>query len=262
MLAPYKLIFQHRVLAMELVRRELFEKYGNAVLGGGWAIIQPLALMLVFAFVFGYIFELRFEGIEVDFAVFMPAGYQVWMTVMIGLSGAATALTGNVGLLKQMDFPSPVLVVKTVVIALIAQAVALTFVISYGLIQFQFIGWMHLLLIPLIIFEILFIIGLGWLLSGITVFFRDMPEFLNTFFLINMYILPIIWPPNQIPGPFAAVIPYNPFTYIIYPFQDVLVYGRFEHPIAWIIFPLMAFFFFHVGYWLFRKMEPVYGDML
>ncbi|WP_421790291.1 ABC transporter permease [Hyphobacterium sp.] len=267
MLAPYKLIYQHRVLAYELVRRELFDRYGNAVLGGAWVIIQPLALMLVFAFIFTIVFNVRFDQTpEVDipfgFGTFLIMGYQSWMSIMMGLSAATLALTSNAGLLKQIDFPSPVLVVKIIVTAIIAQVIGIVFGIVLGFLDAGIIHLTALLVIPLLFFQILFIIGLGWILAALTVFFRDISELLNTFFLVNLYIMPVIWPPGNVPGVFEPIIKYNPFSYIIYTYQDALGYGKFEHPIAWIVFPLMALFFFHFGYWLFRKMEPVYGDML
>jgi lipopolysaccharide transport system permease protein len=54
----------------------------------------------------------------------------------------------------------------------------------------------------------------------------------------------------------------NPFSYMIWCYQDALYFGRFEHPAAWVVFPLASLFTFALGYRVFRKLKTFFGNVL
>lgn len=264
-LQPYRFCWQKRVLALELGRRELFDRYGHAALGVAWVVLQPLALMVVLAFVFAIVFKVKFGGTDilpVDYTVFMCSGYQAWMAVTVALSSASQAVVGNSGLLKQIEFPVPILVVKCVLVSLIAQAVGLGFVIFYSAFVLGYLPALLVLVVPLLVLQTLLMIGLGWMCASVTVFFRDFPEVLSTFFMVNLYILPIVYPPSVVPPAFQTAIAINPFSHLIYCYQDVLIYGAFEHPMSWLLFTAFALLSFHFGFRFFRATERVFGDLI
>lgn len=262
---PYRFCWRHHVLALELARREVFDRYGNAALGAAWIILQPLALMAVLAFVFSFVFKIKFvgeAGSAADYTIFMCAGYQAWIGLTVSLAASTQAVVGNTGLLKQVEFPAPVLVVKAVLVGLISQAVGMGFVILYAAIVCGHISALLPLIVPLLALQTLMLIGLGWMCASVTVFFRDFSEVLSTFFMINLYILPIVYPPTVVPAAFALAIAFNPFSHMIYCYQDALVYGAFEHGWSWLIFAVLALASFHFGFRFFRATERVFGDLI
>jgi lipopolysaccharide transport system permease protein len=264
--APLSLIWSKRVLALELARRELFERYGLSAFGRFWAVFQPLALMAVLAFVFVYVFRVRIGGTNstpgIDYTLFMCAGFQAWMGISAGLSASSQAVIGNAPLIKQIEFPTPILVVKATLTALIPQAVGLTFVLFYSVIALGYISPLLPLLGPLLLLQIFAMIGLGWMCAVITVFFRDFSEVLSTFLMISLYILPIVYPPTAIPREFQVAISLNPFSHMIYAYQDVLVYGAIQHPESWAVLAGLALVTFFLGYRMFRRTQHVFGELV
>lgn len=257
--------WRNRVLAIELARRELFERYGLSAFGTFWAIFQPLALMSVLAFVFVVVFRVKIGGQgapAIDYTLFMCAGYQAWMGISGSMVASCQGVIGNAPLIKQIEFPTPILVVKAVLTALIPQAVGLIFVMFYAVFAFGYISPLLPLLFPLLLLQVLMMIGIGWMCAVITVFFRDFTEILSTFLMISLYILPIVYPPNIIPPEFKTAISFNPFSHLIYAYQDVLVYGEIQHPDSWIYMTIMALVCFVLGYRFFQKTQHVFGELV
>jgi lipopolysaccharide transport system permease protein len=54
----------------------------------------------------------------------------------------------------------------------------------------------------------------------------------------------------------------NPFSYLTWCFQDACYHGRFEHPWAWAVLPVLAFTAFAVGARVFRTLKPMFGGAL
>lgn len=262
---PLSLIWSNRALAFELARREMFERYGVSVLGVFWAVFQPLALMVVLAFVFVVVFRVKIGGTgtpSIDYTLFMCAGYQAWMGISTAMITASQAVVGNSPLIKQIEFPTPILVAKTTLTAFIPQFVGLFFVIFYAVIALGFLSPILPLVLVLLLFQALLMTGLGWICAVITVFFRDFSEVLSTFLMVSLYILPIVYPPNIIPPEFQTAISFNPFAHVIYAYQDVLVFGAIEHPASWMWFGGMSVVVFVLGYRLFRSTQHVFGDLV
>ena len=61
---------------------------------------------------------------------------------------------------------------------------------------------------------------------------------------------------------FQAALYFNPFSYMVWCFQDAIYFGRFEHPSAWIVFPLLSALLLTLGYRAFRKLKPMFGNVL
>jgi lipopolysaccharide transport system permease protein len=99
-------------------------------------------------------------------------------------------------------------------------------------------------------------------LAAIGPYFRDIKDFVQVFNSVAMFILPIPYLPQALPAIIRPILYINPFSYLIWCCQDVLFYGSFEHPYAWvalIIFSLVSFVF---GYRVFRKLKTMFGNVL
>jgi lipopolysaccharide transport system permease protein len=105
-------------------------------------------------------------------------------------------------------------------------------------------------------------IGVAYILAPIGVYFRDIKDFVQLFSILGIYLMPIFYLPNWVPSLFKPLIYLNPFSYLIWCYQDALYYGRIEHPWAWIVVVLLSVGTFIFGYRIFRKLKPALGDLL
>jgi lipopolysaccharide transport system permease protein len=197
-----------------------------------------------------------------DYTTYILAGLVPWLGVQDALSKACTAITSNSNLVNQVIFPIEILPIKTVFAAIFTQCISISLLFFYISI-YQSTVWATFILVPiLMIFQIMMMIGLSFILAGIGVFFRDLKEIVQLFCLAGVYIMPVFYLPDWVPDQFKAVMYLNPFSYMIWCYQDAIYYGRFEHPIAWLVFPVFSAILFIFGYRLIQKLKPVMGDSL
>ena len=117
-------------------------------------------------------------------------------------------------------------------------------------------------MIPLVALHFLMLLGLAYLLSIFGLFVRDIRDLVQIFLTVGIFITPVIFTPDILGGKLGLIVKANPFSYPIFCFQDVLFFGRFEHPEAWIVFPCMSLILFLVGRFAFMKLKPAMGDVI
>jgi lipopolysaccharide transport system permease protein len=110
--------------------------------------------------------------------------------------------------------------------------------------------------------HLLFAIGIAWLLSSVGVFVRDMKDVITVAITAGIYVLPIVYLPQWVPPAFQPLINLNPFSAMIWVYQDVLYFGRFEHPWAWVFFTVMTLVAFGLGYRVFGRLKAQFGSVL
>ncbi len=256
---------RHFELTWEMTKRELTDRYAGQAIGAVWTIGHPLIQTLVYVYIFTFVFAGRmtgFEHISFDYTTYMLAGLVPWLTFNEVLSKSTQSIVGNANLVKQLVFPLEILPVKTVWASLLAQLVGTACMLLYVLIACRTLSWMYILLPVLIAFQMLLMIGMAFLLGSFAAYFRDIKEFVQIFAVISIYLLPIVYHPSMVPPVFQPFLYVNPFSYMIWCYQDVCYYGSFEHLWAWPVFLGMSLFVFTLGYRTFRKLKPYFGNVL
>ena len=260
-----QLLTRHRQLTLELARREIGERYAGQWFGTFWAIGHPLALILVYIFVFGFVFRTRIGGttdLPLDYTAYMLSGLIPWLAFQESMGKASTVITSNANLVKQVIFPIEVLPIKGVIATLVTQCVFLVMLAVYALATAQMLLWTYLLLPVLLVLQALAMIGVSYSLAAIGAYFRDVKDFVQVFCSVAFFLLPILYLPEAVPSAVRPVLYVNPFSYLVWCYQDVLYFGRFEHPWAWCVFVPLSLFVFIIGYRIFRKLKPMFGNVL
>jgi lipopolysaccharide transport system permease protein len=114
----------------------------------------------------------------------------------------------------------------------------------------------------ILVSQFLAMAGVAFVLSAIGTFIRDVRDLVQLSAVVLIFLMPIVYLPNQIPSAFNPLLWLNPFTYMVYCYQDALYFGRFAHPYSWVAFPLWSAFIFTAGYRLFRRVRPFFADVL
>jgi hypothetical protein len=112
-------IWAYRQLFAIMAWRDLAVRYKQTVIGIAWALIRPLATMIVFTIVFGKIAALPSEG-AAPYAVMVFAGLLPWTFFATALTEAAGSLIGNSNLISKVYFPRLIVPIAAVMVALLA----------------------------------------------------------------------------------------------------------------------------------------------
>jgi lipopolysaccharide transport system permease protein len=259
------LLTRHRVLTFEMARREITDRYAGQLFGIFWTFFHPLILILVYIFIFNFVFVSKVGGtlaLPLDMTAYILSGIIPWLAFQDAMSKATTVITTNANLVKQVIFPIEVLPVKGVLATLFTELVFLVMLVIYTLITAKSL-WITYLLLPVILFfQVLAMVGVSYILGAVGTYIRDTKDVIQVFLTLGMWFVPILYLPEAIPQAIRTILYINPFTHMIFCYQDVLYFGRFQHPWSWLIFPLLSLVVFLYGYRLFRKLKTMFGNVL
>ncbi len=261
---PAILVFRkHRELIGELVARELRDRHSGQVLGVVWAFGHPLLLMVFYTFLFAYVFPARYgsgAGVS-DYSTNVLAGLVSWLAFQDLLSRSPSILVSQSNLVKQIVFPTEVLPMKTAIASAMSYAAGLLFAVVYAA-WHGTLSWLTLTLPLLVLFQILAMIGVAFILSAIGVFLRDLRDVVQVFSSVNLFAQPILYNPFATPDWLSWVFAANPFSYLVWCWQDALFHGEFLHTVAWFVFPIGSLITLATGWLVFERTRHAFGDAL
>lgn len=260
-----RLLIRHWQLTLEMTKRDIGERYAGQVFGIFWAVGHPIILMAVYLFIFAIIFKVAVGGtteMPLDYSTYLLSGLIPWLTFQEAMARSSVVITGNSNLVKQVVFPIEVLPVKAVFASLPSQMVSSVILVGYVAFRFSSVPWTYALIPLVLVLQGMTMIGTAFILAALGVYFRDLKDFIQVFLLVGMYLLPVFYLPDMVPALFRPVLYLNPFSYMIWCFQDVFFFGRIEHPFAWPIFILGGIIIFYCGEHVFSKLKITFGNAL
>ena len=248
-------VWAYRGFILGSVKREFQSKYRNSLLGATWMVLNPLAMILVYTIIFSQVMRAKLPGVDNAFAysIYLCAGIITW-----GLFAEITGRAQNVflehaNLLKKLNFP------RLCLPAVIVLNAGLNFAIIFGLfsgfllLSGNFPGWAFLALIPLLIIQTAFAIGLGIILGVLNVFFRDVGQLFGIVLQFWFWLTPIVYPATILPETARRLMAFNPMASLVVAYQAILVNGHWPHwQTLWLI-TLLAVLLCGLGARLFRK---------
>jgi lipopolysaccharide transport system permease protein len=259
------LVARHRRLAVAMARRELSSRYAGQMMGSFWIVGHPLLQMLIYIFLFGIVFQQRIGGsadLPRDYTIYILSGLVPWLTILPVLTGSCISIIVNVALVKQFTFDLEVLPIKDVLTASVFWFVGIAITTIYTLFVYHALPLTYLLLPIVVLIQVLTMIGFAWLLSAVSVFFRDLKDIMAVWANLGVFLLPIVYLPQWVPALFRPIIYANPLSCIIWIHQDVLYFGRIEHPGSWLASIAFAVFIFTTGHRVFQRLRPLFGNAL
>jgi len=256
---------KYRALTWQMARREVTDRYSGQVFGLLWMVLHPLSLLLVYVFIFGYVFKVRIGGtpeLPLDYTTYLLAGVIPWLGFQDALAKSSTVILGNANLVKQVIFPVEILPVKGVIASLAGQAILTLLLVVYVIAVHRTLPWTYALTPLLILIQAGMMIGVCYVVSAISVFFRDTKDFVQAFATVGLYLMPALYLPEFVPGVFRPLLYLNPLSYLVWCYQDALYFGRIAHPYAWVVLIVFSLVVLRLGSHVFQRLKTVFGNML
>ncbi len=210
-----------RDLLRELVARDMKLRYKGSVMGIAWSLLNPLAQLLVFSFIFKLILPLNIP----NYTAFLFTGLLVWTWFQTSLFAATTAIIEGEALIKRPGFPTAILPVVTVLSNLIHFLIALPLLMLFLIITGVGIQWTIVLLPLVVAVQFLFALSLAYFAATFHVTFRDTQHLIGVALMLLFYLTPIFYDSSVVPEQFQFVYRLNPILHLIEAYRAILVEG-------------------------------------
>lgn len=210
-------LWRYRELVYFFVWRDLKVRYRQTTIGAGWAVVQPLMMMVVFGLLLGRLAGLPSDNLPRP--VFYFAGLLPWLYFSGALTQATNSLVTNQALVKKVYFPRLALPVASVLVGLADLGIASTALI--GLMVFYGIapGLPSLLAPFFVALGTLTALALGLWLAPLNAVSRDVRHAVGFVVQMWMFASPVVYPSSLVPERWRALYNLNPLATVVEGFR-------------------------------------------
>jgi lipopolysaccharide transport system permease protein len=254
-------LWKYRELLYILAKRDISVRYRQTVLGIAWAVIRPVAMMVLFTLVFGRIAGLPSDGAPYSLLVF--AGLIPWFFFSSALAESSASLVVNGNLLSKVYFPRLLIPMSAVGVALVDLLIGLTLLGVWMAWLGQPFSYRVLLLPLYIVLAFGASLGLGLWFSALNVKYRDFQFVVPFLIQIGLYASPIGFSSNVIPEQLRFLLSLNPMVAVIEGFRWALLGDKFVVRYESIVLSIMVTLVVLLGgLWFFRRTERAFADVI
>ena len=253
-------LWYYRDLLYFLIWRDIKVRYAQSVLGVGWAVIQPVFLMIVFTLVFGRLARLDSDG--APYAIFSYVALVPWTYFSNALTDSTTSLVQNSALITKVYFPRIILPLSSILSKLIDFTIALGLVIGL-LVWYKTVPNVGVAVIPLLVLlMILTAAGLGIWMASLAIQYRDIKYALTFIIQMLMFASPVVYPLNMVPERYQILYSLNPMVGVIEGFRSAFLA---TNPMPWNLIGIgfcVAIALLVAGTFYFRRNEESFADVV
>lgn len=220
---------RYKFLMSQMVSRDFKVKYKRSVLGVLWSLLYPLLMMVVMALVFSNMFKVRVEG--VNYLVYLMTGQVIFNYFSEATNAAMTSIISNYSLIKKVYIPKyifPLSKCLFVGINFLLTLIPLLIIILFtgDATTHCTINIYYLLLPYAFICMFLFTVGIGFILSTVAVFLRDILYIYGIIITIWTYFTPLFYDISMLPENLQAIFKFNPLYQFITFARTIILYNK------------------------------------
>lgn len=256
---------QHSHLLWQLTRREIQAKFRNSWLGLGWAILTPLAMLLVYVLVFQSVFKARWPGVEQSAAAFglnLFSGLILFTWFSEVVTRSPRLVAENPNMVTKVVFPLHLLSWVTLLSsgfqALISFTVLMVGIVVLG----EPLSWTVLLLPLLLLVFVCLLLGGSLFLAGLGVYLPDSQHLIALLITPLLFLSPVFYPVSLLPDWLQGVILFNPLTLMIEAVRAALLGGAWPNLYYLAIYCVAAISMAVLGAWSFKKLRQGFADVI
>ena len=255
----FKELKNYRDLFYILAYRDLRVRYAQTFLGFVWALLQPLATLLIFILVFGIVVKVDTGGIP--YPLFAISGISMWAYFGFVLNQSGNSVIGAQEMIKKIYFPRLVIPLSKAVVGFVDFGVALLMLVIL-MIVYHFTPSINIVFAPLfILLNIIAALAVGIWLSALTIRYRDFQHIIPFLVQVGMYVTPVAYPARLVPDKYQLIYNLNPMAGVIQGFRWS-VFGGSPPDIYFYISMIVILILFISSLFYFKKVEDVMADIV
>ena len=262
------IVRQRFELMLQIARREIYSRYRGSWVGMAWVVLNPILMLAIYTFVFAVVFRARWpnvghgESTAIEFAVIVFVGLVVHGFFAECLVKAPMQILGHPNYVKKSVFPLHLLAGAQLIAALVHLLPTLCVLLIF---QFWAFGLPPptIFLLPLILIPLgLLALGTMWIVSAITVYFRDVMQIVSLLVTAMLFLAPVLYPVEFVPTELQPLMYINPLTFAIETLRGLALWGEWPSLSAYGLYCLYALSVSIGGFWIFQWLRDGFSDVL
>lgn len=256
---PFRLIMRHLDLLKSTVIAEIMQKYAGSIFGLVWVVLYPMLLFCIYSVLYLFIFRVKPNDMSTNmYLVYIMSGLVPFLGFSESLSSGTVSLTNKKSLLLNTIYPSEFIPLQAVLSSHISLLVGVFLLILANLLLLNTLNWTVLLIPYIILLQILFTVGIVWILAILNLLLKDIQYILAFITMLLMIISPIAYTPEMVPNSLKFIMYLNPFSYFVWSYQSIFVYGVLSYHLISITFCSLLSFF--IGYSFYISTKKVFYE--
>lgn len=255
----FKELYAYKDLLYFLAWRNVKVRYKQTAIGAAWAIVQPVMNMIVFSIFFGALAKVPSDGLP--YPIFVYAGLLPWTFFSNVIRMAGNSVVEDEKLITKVYFPRLIIPSSVAGVELLDFCVAFVIYVLMML-YYQIPLTIQVLAVPfLLLLMVIVSLGVGLILSALTVAYRDFRYVLPFMIQLWMYVSPVIYPVSIVPEKWRFFLALNPMAGIIDAFRSALLGKPFDMATLGIS-AAVALTIFIAGVLYFQRLERTFADII
>ncbi|WP_252221703.1 MULTISPECIES: ABC transporter permease [unclassified Clostridium] len=253
-----KELYDYREMLSNLVKKDLRTRYKGSALGFLWTFVNPLFQLIVYTIVFSVIMRVNVD----KFYIYLFIALIPWIFFTTAIQGSSSCIISNKDLIKKIYFPRIIIPISVVNSAFMNMLFSMVIVFIALLVSGIGLSKYVIFLPVIMAIGYLFTLGLSFLLSALTVYFRDLEHILGIIIMGWFYATPIVYTVDMIPEKYLSIFNLNPMVQIMQVYREILYYKQmpnFNGLGSIIIYSLIMII---IGYTIFQKLQKGFAEEL
>ena len=252
-------LWTYRELLYFLTWRDIKVRYKQTLMGAAWVIIQPLFSMLLFTLFFNKFAGLKSE--DMPYPLFAYTGLLLWTFFSNAVINSTNSLVNNTNLITKVYFPRLFIPAAATGAGLVDFFIASVILVGLAFYYGVALTWSLFLLPVFVVLTLLLALGVGMLISALTVKYRDLRHALPFLIQFWMFASPVIYPVQVVPERWRWLLALNPLTGVLEGFRASLAGTPFDwRHVA--VTALVAPALLALGFYVFRRLEDTFADLI
>ena len=258
--------YDRRWLIKYMAQRQMSRSFKGSHLGILWAFFSPLLMVAMFTLIFSQVLDIRFrevtEAPSLNFGLYFYCGLLPFLAYSQALNMGVNVIRRNSDLVKGVVFPLEILPLTTVISSLIQNAfgvgalLVILLLLEHGL-------HLTVLLLPLVLIpQLLFTLGLCYLMAVAGAYVPDVRETLKAVVRMTFFITPILFPTGRVPERYSFLVDYNPLAALVGAYRDLILLGKLPDSQELLYFSSVAVVLFVFGFVVFNRVKHNFADLI
>lgn len=254
----FQKIYNYRELLKTNVKKEIRGRYKNSILGILWSFLNPLLQLVVYSVIFGALLA----GGDKTYPIYICVALIPWTYFTTAITQSAFTIIGNGDIIKKVYFPREILPISVVTSGAVNFVISSIIILAFVIFSGVGLSW-YILLYPFVLLvQYVLLLGISFIVSSITVYFRDLEHIIGIVLLAAFYGTPIVYKLEQLPANLQVLMKLNPMTHIIDGYRDIFYYHQMPNMKMLLILLALSAGLTVIGYFIFKKLQKGFAEEL